>query len=134
MWFDPSMADAYNLGIEPALLACGYEKPFRVDDPEHQADADKPSFQLKIDDRIIAGIRQARFVVVDVTGQRCAVYYEAGFAEGLGTPVIWTCRKDVPAHMNFDTRQKEHILWTNPSDLATQLEMKVRARGWTRGT
>jgi nucleoside 2-deoxyribosyltransferase len=116
------------------LVACGYEKPFRVDDPEHQADADKPSFQLKIDDRIIAGIRQARFVVVDVTGQRCAVYYEAGFAEGLGTPVIWTCRKDVPEHMNFDTRQKEHILWTDPLDLATQLEMKIRARGWTRGT
>jgi hypothetical protein len=132
MWFDPSMKSAYDLGIEPALLACGYEKPFRVDDREHQANADKPGFQLKIDDRIIVGIRQARFVVVDVTGQRCAVYYEAGFAEGLGTPVIWTCREDVPEHMNFDTRQKEHILWTDPPDLKAKLEDKIRARDWHR--
>ena len=111
MWFAPSMTNAYTLGIERALLACGYEKPFRVDDLAHQAEADQPNFQLKIDDRIIAGIRQARFVVADVTGLRAAVYYEAGFAEGLGTPVIWTCRSDAAVtDMNFDTRQKEHIL------------------------
>jgi len=134
MSFDPSMGDAYNLGIEPALLACGYQKPFRVDDVAHQADADKPEFHTKIDDRIIAGIRQARFVVVDVTGARPAVYYEAGFADGLGTPVIWTCRKDDSEEMNFDTRQKEHILWKDPADLAAQLEMKIRARGWSRTT
>ena len=132
MWFDKSMTEAYADGIESTLLACGYEKPFRVDDIAHQAEADKPGFQLKIDDRIIAGIRQARFVVADVTGQRPAVYYEAGFAEGLGTPVIWACREDVLAHMNFDTRQKEHILWADPGDLKTKLETKIRARGWDR--
>lgn len=130
MWFDPSVRSAYGDGIEPALLACGYDRPFRVDDPAHQKDADKPEFQPKIDDRIIAEIRRARFVVVDVTGERPAVYYEAGFAEGLGTPVLWACEKG--AKMCFDTRQKEHILWTTPADLRTQLEDKIRARGWDR--
>jgi len=85
MWLDKSMTEAYADGIESALLACGYEKPFRVDDIAHQAEADKPGFQLKIDDR-----------------------------------------------MNFDTRQKEHILWADPGDLKTKLETKIRARGWDR--
>ena len=48
----------------------------------------------KIDDRIIAEIRTAGLVVADFTGSRGGVYYEAGFASGLGIPVIWSCRED----------------------------------------
>ena len=39
-------------------------------------------------------IRKSKFLIADFTGQRGGVYYEAGFAYGLGLPVIWTCRKD----------------------------------------
>ena len=34
-----------------------------------------------------------------------SVYYEAGFAQGLNIEVIFTCRKDILEHMDFDTRQ-----------------------------
>ena len=33
-------------------------------------------------------------MVCDLTGYRGGVYFEAGFAHGLGLPVIYTCRKD----------------------------------------
>ena len=45
----------------------------------------------KIDDEIIGEIRRSRFLVADFThgdkGARGSVYYEAGFAYGLGLPV-----------------------------------------------
>ncbi len=45
-------------------------------------------------DRILARIRESRFVIADLTHNRGGVYYEAGFAEGLGIPVIYTCDAD----------------------------------------
>jgi nucleoside 2-deoxyribosyltransferase len=46
-----------------------------------------------IDDKIKVDIRTARFVLADLTGNNNGVYWEAGFAEGLGKPVIYTCKK-----------------------------------------
>lgn len=132
MWFADEMSDAYAMGFHTALVACGYEPPFRVDAPEHQERADDPDFKSKIDDRILAEIRRARFVVADATGARPSVYYEAGFADGLGTPVIWACRADHESKMSFDTRQIEHILWKDPADLQEQLKAKIERRGWSR--
>lgn len=132
MWFDATMADAYQNGLRPALIACGYEPPFRVDDPQHDDHAGDKDFHSRIDDRILAEIRRARFLVADATGRRASVYYEAGFADGLGIPVIWTCRKDAEDDMAFDTRQHEHILWSDPDDLRLQLTAKIERRGWQR--
>ena len=48
-----------------------------------------------IDDQLRVSIRTARFMVCDLTHGNRGAYWEAGFAEGLGKPVIYTCRKDV---------------------------------------
>lgn len=133
MWFDETMTAAYSSGIEPALRESGYVGPFRVDDPKHDARADDEDFEPKIDDRIIAEIRRARFLIADVTGARPAVYFEAGFAQGLNTPIIWTCRRDrAHADMCFDTRQIGHIIWGDPDDLRERLVASIAARGWAR--
>lgn len=134
MWFTAKMDAVYEAGIEPALVDCGYEPPFLVSDLRHQADIGKKDFKSKIDDRIMAGIRRARFVVVDVTGARPAVYFEAGFADGLGVEVIWCCEAAKKKDMCFDTRQFEHILWKDAEDLRKQLTAKIRARGWDVST
>jgi hypothetical protein len=59
-------------------------------------------------------------MIADFTSEidkpRGGVYYEAGFAHGLGKEVIWTCREDVIDHIHFDTRQYNHITW-NENDL-----------------
>lgn len=42
-------------------------------------------------DRIRADIRRAPFLVAELNGQNLGVYYEAGFAAGIGIPVIPCC-------------------------------------------
>jgi nucleoside 2-deoxyribosyltransferase len=128
MWFDPRMDRAYA-AIESVLASAGYKPPFRVDDGRYDSLPEREQ-HTKIDDRIIDGIRRARFVVADFSGNRQAVYYEAGYAVGLGVPVIWCCRRQDLNILSFDTRQIEHISWDTEDDLARQLEAKIGAKGW----
>ena len=121
MWFDDSMKSAYEDGIKKAVEDCGYT-PMRIDQKEDVN---------KIDDEIIAEIRRSRFMVADFThddrGDRGAVYYEAGFAYGLGLEVVYSCRRSPKNELNFDTRQYHHILWENPADLRTKLSNRILA-------
>ena len=93
---------------------------------------DRKQDVVKIDDEIVAEIRRSRFLIADFThgkaGARGGVYFEAGFALGLGIPVIHTCREDAIDKVHFDTRQYNHILWRNPEDLRDQLEKRILAR------
>ena len=122
MWFDPSLNIAYYEGIEPAIRDCGYDPKRIIDDLTVD----------KIDDSIVAEIRRSRFLVADFThgkeGARGGVYYEAGFAHGLGIDVIFTCRRDMIDNVHFDTRQYAHILWDNASDLRSSLRDRILAR------
>ncbi len=130
MWFDDSLIEAWEKGIEPAITDAGY-KPVRIDQIEHID---------KIDDRIITEIRRSRFLVADFThrifdadsppekcGARGGVYYEAGFAHGLGIDVIFTCRKDLIKLLHFDTQHYNHIVWETPDDLRTALTARITA-------
>jgi hypothetical protein len=121
MWFNTQMDDAYVNGLLPAITRSGY-KSVRIDKKEHNN---------KIDDEIVAEIRKSRFLIADFTCEpekaRGGVYYEAGFAHGLGIPVIWTCREDSFAYVHFDTRQYAHIVWKHPADLFEQLKNRIGA-------
>ncbi|MBI5644385.1 MAG: hypothetical protein HY954_13040 [Deltaproteobacteria bacterium] len=101
MWFDPDLKDIYDTVIVPAICEAGY-KPHRVDKKEHNN---------QIDNEIIAEIKKSRFVLADFTGHRGGVYFEAGFAKGLGIEVFWTCRKDHFDDLHFDIRQYNCIEW-----------------------
>ncbi|MDP3719865.1 MAG: hypothetical protein Q8T13_19060 [Acidobacteriota bacterium] len=117
MWFDPQMDAPYLQGIVPAIESCGFTVN-RVDRTPHND---------QITDRIMAGIRSAQFVVADFTGQRPSVYYEAGFAQGLGKTVVRTCRDTDFGDLHFDTRQYLHIKWSTVEHLRSALEDHVRA-------
>jgi hypothetical protein len=101
MWFDDRLEAVWANGLEPAIEAAGYE-PKRIDKHPHNN---------RIDDEIIAMIRRSKFVVSDLTGNRAGVYFESGFAFGLGLPVIWTCRMDRLHRVHFDNRQYNFVLW-----------------------
>ena len=101
MWFTADLDTAYSDGIVPALAENGYAA-VRVDRVPHND---------KIDDRILAEIRRSGLMVADFTGNRGGVYFEAGFARGLGLPVISTVHKDHLKDVHFDTRQYNHIVW-----------------------
>ena len=121
MWFDDGLKPAYVNGFKRAIKGAGY-KPVRIDEQQ---------FTDKIDDRIISEIRRSRFIVADFSqgegGARGGVYYEAGYAHGLGRKVIFTCRKEDLKHVHFDTRQYNHIVWENAEDLRKQLEERITA-------
>lgn len=121
MWFDPSMDEAYRLSIEPAISEAGY-KALRIDQKLHNN---------KIDDEIIAEIRRSKFLVADFTqgddGARGGVYYEAGFAQGLGLKVIFTCRKDAIDKVHFDTNHYNHVVWATPAELFKGVKDRILA-------
>lgn len=121
MWFSDSMNEAFLQGIEPAIIKAGY-KPMRIDKKEHVN---------KVDDEIIAEIRRSRFLISDFTCEpskvRGGVYFEAGFAMGLGIPVIWTTNSGSINDLHFDTRQYNHIVWDQPADLYTKLLARIGA-------
>jgi len=71
--------------------------------------------------------RRSGFLIADVTGHRQRVYFEAGFAMGLGLSVIWTCKENEIAQAHFDTRQFNHVLWTTPAELQDRLKLRIRA-------
>lgn len=117
MWFDDSMQNIYDSAISVGILDAGY-KPHRVDQREYND---------KIDDEIIVQIRRSRFIVADFTGHRGGVYYEAGFAKGLGLEVIFTCRKDDMENLHFDIRQYNCIDWDEDklSDFRKNLSNRI---------
>jgi hypothetical protein len=84
-----------------------------------------------IDDQMRVALRTARFVIADLTHGSHGAYWEAGFAEGLGRPVIYTCRKDKwqSGEPHFDTNHLNTIVWDpeNLQDAATRLTAMIRA-------
>jgi nucleoside 2-deoxyribosyltransferase len=105
-----SFADALrpvNEAISDAIRMAGY-RPVRVDEEEYVGG---------VMDKVITLIRDSRFVVADFTGNRGGVYYEAGFASGMGITVIPVCDhsqlestvRDVRLH--FDVHHLNFLDW-----------------------
>ena len=111
-------------GLDPLLKAmkracnrAGYECKTVATDPH----ADN------IDNRLIDLLNRCRFVISDFTDESPNVYFEAGYARGMGKPVIWTRRAG--QKVAFDTKQFYFIDWQD-SDWAkfeSELEISIGA-------
>ena len=105
----------------PALKQTGFDL-FRV--------SERPKAGL-IDDNIRVEIRTSRFLISDLTDENAGAYWEAGFAEGLGKPVIYSCeRKKFEEHQtHFDTNHHLTVLWDseNPEEAGKALKATIRA-------
>lgn len=77
---------------------------------------EQPSAGL-IDNQIRAAIRASRFVIADLSLDNNGAYFEAGFAEGLGLPVIYTCEasKFDARTTHFDTNHMHTVKWDGAS-------------------
>jgi hypothetical protein len=89
--------------------------------------ADEQQHLDGVTDRIIADINRSRFVVADLTGHRTGVYFEAGYAVGLGRPVIYTVRQDNAKDVHFDIQHYPRIEWQTPLDLQERLTARIGA-------
>ena len=72
----------------------------------------------------IEAIRDARFVVADLTTERPNVYLEVGYAWGLQKPVILLAREGQKLH--FDLSHHKCIFYKTIGKLAQDLERHVR--------
>lgn len=108
MWFSDEMNRVYDDYIALACLDVGYQ-PIRVDKELYNGD---------VTDKIISSIRTTAFTIADLSGNRGGVYYEAGFAKGLGKEVIFTCQDEwfngdpeEGKKVHFDVDHINTIVW-----------------------
>lgn len=66
-----------------------------------------------IDNILREQIRDATFVLVDLTHDNSGAYWEAGYAEGLGKPVIYLCERSKfdSTKTHFDTNHCTTVIW-----------------------
>lgn len=84
-----------------------------------------------IDDRMRVEIQASRFMVSDLTHDNNGAYWEAGYAEGLRKPVIYTCEEAVfnERSTHFDTNHLQTVLWSleHPQEAVEKLKASIRA-------
>jgi hypothetical protein len=118
---DPVLDEVYSICFRPAVQATNFEL-YRLDE--------QPKAGL-IDDRLRVEIRTSRFLIADLTHQNRGAYWEAGYAEGLGKPVIYTCEESVfdEVKTHFDTNHHTTVKWNrNKLEQAlSELKSTIRA-------
>lgn len=114
---DADLNGVFNNCFKPAVERAGFDLR-RLSD--HQPAG-------LIDDQMRVALRTCRLVVADVTHGNLGAYWEAGFAEGLGRPVVYTCRKAEwdKEKSHFDTNHLVTIIWE--SDKLSEAEAKLAA-------
>jgi hypothetical protein len=91
--------------IKEGAIKCGITAE-RVDEVESNE---------RITDRILESITKAEFVIVDLTKERPNVFFEAGFAQGLGKTPIYIAREGTTIH--FDLKDYPVIFFRNMKEL-----------------
>jgi hypothetical protein len=79
----------------------------------------------RITDRILESIIKAEFVIVDLTKERPNVFFEAGFAHGLGKLPIYVARYGTPIH--FDLKDYPIIMFRNMRELKEGIAKRLSA-------
>lgn len=83
-----------------------------------------------IDNIMRVQIRDAAFVIADLTHDNNGAYWEAGYAEGLGKPVIYICEKTKfdNEKSHFDTNHCTTVPWSRDNGEGFQKELTVTIR------
>jgi hypothetical protein len=118
---DPELDRVVTECFKPAVIRAGFT--LRVLTDEQPAGL--------IDNQMRAAIIGSRFLISDLTHGSHGAYWEAGYGEGLGLPVIYTCKSANwdASRTHFDTNHMVTILW-NPDNLeaaGSELTATIRA-------
>jgi len=74
--------------------------------------------------RILNGIRKSAFVIADVSELSNNVFYEVGYARGLGKEVILIAKKGT--ELPFDLKDLPTLFWETQRDLKKGLEERIK--------
>lgn len=121
----PEMDTIYRDHMKLAVAMTGFE--LRRTDEAHKSAG-------LIDNRMRVEIRTSRFLVCDLSHGNQGAYWEAGYAEGLGRPVIYTCSREAfdsidARRPHFDTAHQSIIVWdqSDPAPAMQELKDMIRA-------
>ena len=104
--------------IKSALIECGYT-PRIMDEIEHNH---------QIVPEMLYEIREARFIIAELTGHNNGAYFEAGYALGYGKEVIQICQKSkFNEDGHFDVKQINTILWDTTEELTSKIVARIKA-------
>lgn len=120
MWFDDSMKGV-KTAIENAIRTNNFNPTCVWDD----------FFKERIMDKALSGIRDSRFVVVNLTGDRNSVFFEAGFAQGLNIETIYIYDKTkltTGSSLEFYVRHYQCYGYTTSEELQDILQHAIAAR------
>jgi len=134
MQFSNDLLQTFREAIKPTCEACGFDA-LLISDKSHNNG---------ITDEIIVEIKRSKFVIVDFTYNNNGAYWEAGYAQGLGRPIIRCCKKEwfegkskivdskgviqeVANNLHFDVRHYNTIIWESHEDLMEKLKNNIRA-------
>lgn len=101
---DPDLDNFVNEVIKPTTKKIGYDL---VD----MRDVARAGI---IDNLMRTQIRDSAFVIADLTHDNSGAYWEAGYAEGLGKPVVYICEKSKfdAKSTHFDTNHCTTVPWS----------------------
>ena len=117
MSFAPDMEDIRD-AIKNAISKVGFI-PRIMNEIEHNH---------QIVPEMLYEIREAKFVIAELTGHNNGAYFEAGYALGLGKEVIHVCKKEkFGEDGHFDVKQVNTILWETTEDLTNRLVARIKA-------
>jgi nucleoside 2-deoxyribosyltransferase len=110
--------DGIRKAIKAACKSTGFE-PILIDEvPTNNT----------INDAMINEIKSCRFCIADLSKGRNAVYWESGFALGLGKQVILTCQESDQDEIAFDTMAFPRIIYKDVQQLEKLLIDRIKAR------
>jgi len=115
--------EASNQGF--MAMPFGYEDLTRIFYEHWKPAASQTGLPLeRLDENPMAGsishrmqveIRRSKYLVAELTHNNPGAYWEAGFAEGLGKPVIYLCEQsffnDQHNGVHFDVSKKQGVIW-----------------------
>lgn len=119
-WFNTSTNKSIK-AIEDAIIEAGF-KPMCIKG-EH--------FAERIMDKALGEIRKSKFVVVDLTGNRGSVFFEAGFTFGLGIESIYVYKEsDVEegSQLEFYVKHYKCYGYKDEKELKDKLRDAILAR------
>lgn len=113
----------YLNAIQDACASLGYE-----------ADIVSQHHTGHIVDKIVAEIRDSKFIIADFTFNNRGAYFEAGYARALGKHVIHTVMEghtdgddSEGKRLHFDIQQINYIKWSDPEDLKERIKDRIKA-------
>jgi hypothetical protein len=117
---EPDLEEMFATVFQPAVEQTGFRLERLIDNPKAGL----------IDNRLRVDILTSRFLIADLTHGNPGAYWEAGYAEGLGKPVIYICEETVfdAKSTHFDTNHHYTVRWRIDKLKETTEDLKATIR------